>query len=196
MNNKGCMFPKTPFTRLLLSGFALLCFSCSSPAPAAAPKIDAAQKAQIEARLIGELSPTTDRAGRERNAIINRAIDQSYDVTAAPEGYFYEILDAGAYTPLTEGDIVTVHYRGNFLDGTEFDNSRKRGKPLRFRLGSLIPVWNMGLLKAKPGGSIRLLSPSALAYGADGLLGAGGDTLVPANTVLEFLIEDIRIYEE
>lgn len=143
-----------------------------------------------------ELSPTDDRAGRERNAIINRAIDQNYDVVAAPEGYFYEILEPGDYQNLVEGDIVEVHYRGNFLDGSEFDNSRKRSKKLHFFVGGLIPAWNLGLTRIKPGGSIRILSPSALAYGADGLVSPRGDTLVPAHTVLEFVIEDIEIFEE
>jgi FKBP-type peptidyl-prolyl cis-trans isomerase len=178
--------------------FVLTFFACndSSNAPAAAPAKDAATKSAIEERLIMELAPTNDRAGRERNAIINRAIDQNYDVVAAPEGYFYEILAPGEYTKLLEGDIVSAHYRGNFLDGTEFDNSRKRNKPLRFFVGGLIPAWNLGLLHAKPGGSIRILSPSALAYGADGLVSPRGDTLVPAYTVLEFVIENIEIYEE
>jgi len=143
-----------------------------------------------------ELAPTDDRAGRERNAIINRAIDQNYDVIAAPEGYFYEILSPGEYDKLIEGDIVEAHYRGNFLDGSEFDNSRKRHKKLRFFVGGLIPAWNLGLQNIKPGGSIRILSPSALAYGTDGLVSPRGDTLVPANTVLEFVIDEIEIFEE
>lgn len=174
----------------------LLACNDSSNAPAAAPEKDAAIKSAIEERLITELAPTNDRAGRERNAIINRAIDQSYDLMAAPEGYFYEIIKPGEYQNLMEGDIVSAHYRGNFLDGTEFDNSRKRGNPLRFFVGGLIPAWNLGLLNVKPGGSIRILSPSALAYGADGLVSPRGDTLVPAYTVLEFVIEGIEIYEE
>ncbi|MFT4687598.1 MAG: FKBP-type peptidyl-prolyl cis-trans isomerase [Neolewinella sp.] len=176
----------------------LTLFACndSSTVPAAAPQKDAAMTSAIEKRLIMELAPTDDRAGRERNAIINRAIDQNYDVVAAPEGYFYEILKPGEYGNLAVGDIVSAHYRGNFLDGTEFDNSRKRNKPLRFFVGGLIPAWNFALLNVKPGGSIRILSPSALAYGADGLVNPRGDTLVPAHTVLEFLIEDIEIYEE
>lgn len=172
-----------------------LCWACGGPAPAPAPVIDAELKAEIEARLIGELSPATDRAGRERNAIINRAIDQVYDVTAAPEGYFYQILDEGEFTKLNEGDIVSAHYRGNFLDGAEFDNSRKRGAPLRFYVGGLIPAWNLALLNARPGGSIRILTPSALAYGADGLVNPNGDTLVPAHAVLEFVIEDIEVID-
>lgn len=178
----------------LLSGL----FACngSSSAPASAPPKDAATKSAIEERLITELSPSTDRAGRERNAIINRAIDQNYDVYAAPEGYFYEILTPGEFGKLAEGDIVTAHYRGNFLDGREFDNSRKRKAPFRFRLGDMIPAWNIGLQQAKPGGSIRIISPSALAYGAEGLVGPRGDTLVPAHTVLEFVIDGIEIHEE
>lgn len=183
----------------LLTGILLLTLSAcsgSSSAPATAPEKDAATKSAIEERLISELSPTTDRAGTERNAIINRAIDQNYDVYAAPEGYFYEVLDPGEFTPLLTGDIVSAHYRGSFLDGTEFDNSRKRGAPLQFHVGGLIEAWNLALLRAKPGGSIRILSPSALAYGAEGLVGPRGDTLVPAHTVLEFVIDDIQIYEE
>ena len=33
------------------------------------------------------------------------------------------------------GQYCTVHYVGTLEDGTEFDNSRKKGKPFSFRLG-------------------------------------------------------------
>ncbi|MTB49689.1 FKBP-type peptidyl-prolyl cis-trans isomerase [Lewinella sp. W8] len=181
------------FLALLLLGF----LSCGGNGDAPeAPAVDEATRSSIEARLIPELSPAEDRAGRQRNAIINRAIDQAYDIQPAPEGYFYEILSPGAYNPLAEGDIVTAHYRGQFLDGTVFDDSRPRGEPLRFTVGELIPAWNLALQRVQPGGAIRILTPSALAYGAGGLVGPRGDTLVPAHTVLEFIIEDINIHEE
>lgn len=181
----------------LLSVYLLL-LACSNPAPApaAAPAKDAALKSAIEARLISELAPSDDRPGRQRNAIINRAIDQNYDVYAAPEGYFYEIIAPGEYSLLMEGDIVEAHYQGRFLNGTVFDDSRKRGERLRFRLGDLIPAWNLALQRIKPGGAIRIISPSALAYGTEGLVGPRGDTLVPAHTVLEFVIDQIEIFEE
>ncbi len=160
------------------------------------PVRDAEQKSAIEERLITELSPSDDLAGRQRNAIINRAIDRNYDVYAAPEGYFYELLDPGQYNDLVEGDLLSVHYVGQFLDGTEFDNSHRRGSPLQFRLGDLIPAWNLALQRVKPGARLRILTPSALAYGPEGLAAPNGDTLVPADTPLEFLIEDIVIREE
>jgi len=34
------------------------------------------------------------------------------------------------------GQNVSVHYRGTFTDGTEFDNSRERGEAMTFTVGS------------------------------------------------------------
>ncbi len=177
----------------------LLLFLCTcGPADSAPeePPRPAAERSAIEERLITELSPSDDLAGRQRNAIINRAIDRNYDVQAAREGYFYEILQEGEFNMLQEGDIVTVQYTGQFLDGTEFDSSRRRADPLRFRVGDLIPAWNLALQRVRPGSRLRILTPSDLAYGPAGLAAPNGDTLVPADTPLEFLIEDIRIWEE
>ena len=182
----------------LLACVPLIVLACgdAAPGPSAEPDRPAAERSAIEERLITELSPSDDLAGRQRNAIINRAIDRNFDVYAAPEGYFYEVLDSGQYNPLVEGDIVTAHYVGTFLGGQEFDNSHRRNTPLRFRVGDLIPAWNLALQRVRPGARLRVLTPSALAYGAEGLLAPNGDTLVPADTPLEFLIEDIRILEE
>ena len=173
-----------------------ICAACGSSESAEPTDRAPDERSAIEERLILELSPSDDLAGRQRNAIINRAIDQNYDVYAAPEGYFYEVLDTGQYLPLVEGDIVSVHYTGRFLDGEEFDSSRRRGDPLRFRVGDLIPAWNLALQRVRPGARLRILSPSSLAYGPEGLVSPRGDTLVPADVPLEFLIEDITIHEE
>ena len=180
--------------RLLILPLLLLLACGDTPSPD--PERPPAERSAIEERLITELSPGDDLAARQRNRIINRAIDGNFDVYAAPEGYFYEILDSGTFNPLREGDIVTVHYTGRFLDGQEFDSSRRRGDPLRFRVGDLIPAWNLALQRVRPGARLRILTPSDLAYGPDGLVSPRGDTLVPSDTPLEFLIEEITILEE
>ncbi|MEM9835534.1 MAG: FKBP-type peptidyl-prolyl cis-trans isomerase [Bacteroidota bacterium] len=162
----------------------------NTPAP---PPLPAEQRAAIEARLISELSPSDDRAGRERNDIINYAIDQIWDVQPAAEGYFFQILSPGTGEPLMEGDLIALHYEGRFLDGQVFDSSRQRNKKLEFYLGQMIPAWNSGLLRLKPGGKMRLIAPSAQAYGAEGLVNARGDTLVGAHRVLVFEIDALEI---
>ena len=39
-------------------------------------------------------------------------------------------------TTATEGTNATVHYKGTLEDGSEFDNSRTRGEPITFTVGS------------------------------------------------------------
>ena len=55
------------------------------------------------------------------------------------------------------GEEVVVHYAGWLSDGTLFDSSFARGMPTTFRLGEVIPGWNLGLQKMKPGGEAILV---------------------------------------
>jgi FKBP-type peptidyl-prolyl cis-trans isomerase len=65
------------------------------------------------------------------------------------------------------GDTVSVHYRGTLKDGTEFDSSLARPKPLVFALGAgrVIKGWDLGIEGMKVGGLRKLTIPAELAYG-------------------------------
>lgn len=147
---------------------------------------------EISARLYGELTADSSRRGRERNAIINYAIDNVIDLQAAPEGFFYQVIEPGEGELIEWGDAVQVHYRGRYLDGREFDSTYKRNRPIEFYVGNLIPAWNQALQHLRPGGRMLLVSPSEMAYGAEGLLTPKGDTLVPPHTVLVFELEVVE----
>ena len=84
------------------------------------------------------------------------------------------------------GDQVWVHYVGKLQDGTEFDNSYKRGEPIPLTLGqgSVIKGWEEGLLGMKVGEKRTLIIPPDLAYGAD-----GRPPTIPANSTLIFDVE-------
>ncbi|MCY4443618.1 MAG: FKBP-type peptidyl-prolyl cis-trans isomerase [Proteobacteria bacterium] len=92
----------------------------------------------------------------------------------------------GSGTEVKEGMSVSVHYRGTFADGTEFDSSYKRNQPFSFVVGkgSVIQGWDQGLLGMKVGGERTLVIPPELAYGAGGIPGA-----IPANATLTFEIK-------
>jgi FKBP-type peptidyl-prolyl cis-trans isomerase FklB len=77
------------------------------------------------------------------------------------------LTDGFGDSPKAE-DIVTVNYRGTLLDGTEFDNSNKRGQPAKFRVNGVIAGWTEALQKMKPGSKWQLFVPSNLAYGENG----------------------------
>ncbi len=87
------------------------------------------------------------------------------------------------------GDTVSVHYVGTLTNGTEFDQSRKRGQPFTFTLGQgkVIKGWDQGLVGMKPGGKRKLTIPPQLAYGER----ATGS--IPPNSTLLFEVELLEI---
>lgn len=71
-------------------------------------------------------------------------------------------------TTVENGNTVTVHYRGTFEDGTEFDSSHNRDKPLQFQVGSgqMISGFDKALIKMETGEKKNItLSPDE-AYGS------------------------------
>jgi FKBP-type peptidyl-prolyl cis-trans isomerase len=134
------------------------------------------------------MSNDTSRQARDRNEVVGYAIEHLLDVQALPSGLVYEVLEAGSGDPLQWGDYVRVNYRGYFLDGTVFADTWQRGEPFEFYIGNMIDAWNEGLPLVAPGGYLRLLVPSDLGYGAEGLQ-AGSRSLVPPHQILAFEVE-------
>ena len=101
-----------------------------------------------------------------------------------------EDLAAGDGQELKAGDNVDMHYTGWLTDGTEFDSSHKRGRPLQFQVGvgRVIKGWDQGVLGMRVGGKRKLTIPSDMAYGDRG---AGG--LIPPGATLIFECELMTI---
>ncbi|HXY54264.1 MAG TPA: FKBP-type peptidyl-prolyl cis-trans isomerase [Nitrospirota bacterium] len=108
-------------------------------------------------------------------------------VITMPSGLQYKILAGGKGKSPKATDIVTVNYKGTLIDGTEFDNSYKRGKPETLAVNGVIPGWTEALQLMKEGSKWQLFIPSNLAYGE-----RGGGPIGP-NSVLIFEVELISI---
>ena len=80
-----------------------------------------------------------------------------------------------------------MHYRGNLLDGTEFDSSYARNEPMTFQLDQVIPGWTEGVQLMSVGSKYMFYIPSNLAYGPTG----GGP--IPPNATLIFEVELLDI---
>jgi FKBP-type peptidyl-prolyl cis-trans isomerase len=109
-------------------------------------------------------------------------------VHTTSSGLQYLVLEEGKGKSPKATDTVLVHYKGNLLDGTEFDSSYKRNEPISFPLNGVIPGWTEGVQLMKEGGKIRLFIPSNLAYGSRG---AGG--VIPPDSTLVFDIELLKV---
>ena len=106
-----------------------------------------------------------------------------------PSGLQYQVITAGEGQSPTMADKVTVNYEGTLLDGTVFDSSYKRNKPITFPVGGVIKGWQEALTHMKPGATWVVYIPSDLAYGQ---AGAPGGAIGP-NAVLRFKINLISV---
>lgn len=91
---------------------------------------------------------------------------------------------------MSSGDKVSVHYRGTLAaDGSEFDASYNRGKPLDFHVGKgqVIKGWDQGLLGMCPGEKRTLTIQPEWGYGSRGM------GPIPADSVLKFETELVSI---
>lgn len=109
-------------------------------------------------------------------------------VITTESGLQYKVLTKGTgETHPSANDKVKVHYQGTLTDGTIFDSSIARGKPIEFGLNQVIKGWTEGLQLMVEGEKTRLFIPSELGYGNKS---AGS---IPAGSTLIFDVELIQI---
>ncbi len=90
-------------------------------------------------------------------------------VVSLPSGVQYKVLDGGDgnKSPTIDSE-VTLEYRGEFLDGTVFDNTEDRGKPVVFPVNQMIPGWRQIITRMHVGDHWQVFIPPDQAYGIRG----------------------------
>ncbi|MDP3353927.1 MAG: peptidylprolyl isomerase [Flavobacteriaceae bacterium] len=133
------------------------------------------------------------RAKREEEA--KNAMKKQMDEIAAgyietTSGLRYQILQEGSGKKAIAGNMVSVHYKGQLLNGQVFDSSYPRKQPIDFELGvgQVIAGWDEGIQLLKVGDKARFVIPSHLGYGSRG---AGG--VIPPDATLIFDVELMAI---
>ena len=85
-------------------------------------------------------------------------------IKVTPSGLQYKILTVGTGELPKKEDKVKVNYEGHLIDGTEFDSSYKRNKPVTFPVGQVIPGWTEALCMMPVGSKWMIYVPQELAY--------------------------------
>ncbi|MBS1904399.1 MAG: FKBP-type peptidyl-prolyl cis-trans isomerase [Bacteroidetes bacterium] len=112
------------------------------------------------------------------------------DTTITPSGLMYIDKKVGTGAQPKVGQTITVNYIGQLTDGKIFDAntgpSAKHKEPFKTAIGvgRVIKGWDEGMLSMKVGGKRRLIVPSNLGYGEQGM---GAD--IPPNSTLIFDVE-------
>jgi FKBP-type peptidyl-prolyl cis-trans isomerase FklB len=89
-------------------------------------------------------------------------------VVTLPSGLQYKILKEGKGPKPALGDTVTCHFRATLLNGTELDDSRRRGQPKTVKVNGAIKAFTEALQLMPVGSKWELFVPPGLAYGESG----------------------------
>lgn len=127
--------------------------------------------------------------GEDVNSERKDALMEAADANGNLNKLVIDDILVGKGDEVKEGDTVSVHYVGTLQNGTEFDNSKKRGAPFVFKVGEgrVIKGWEQGLVGMKVGGQRILVIPPELGYGENGI------GPIPPNSTLVFSIELLEI---
>jgi FKBP-type peptidyl-prolyl cis-trans isomerase len=109
------------------------------------------------------------------------------NVKTTASGIQYEVIKLGDGPRPTAEDTVEVNYAGTLLNGTEFDNSYKRGSSISFPLSNVIKGWTEALQLMPVGSKYKLYIPHNLAYGMN------DNGPIPGGSLLIFEVDLIAI---
>lgn len=112
-------------------------------------------------------------------------------VITTESGLQYKVITQGTGERPKATDKVKVHYKGTFLDGTEFDSSYKRNEPVEFEVeGGVIKGWTEALQIMPVGSKYIIWVPANLGYGENDYHGIKG------HSTLQFEIELLEIVKD
>lgn len=108
-------------------------------------------------------------------------------ITVLESGLQYRVIEEGEGKSPEATSMVTVHYKGTMIDGTQFDSSYDRGQPAKFPLDGVIKGWTEGVQLMKEGSKYEFFIPYDLAYGER------GSRSIPPYSTLIFTVELISV---
>ncbi|MBT4583743.1 MAG: hypothetical protein HOC93_01520 [Phycisphaerae bacterium] len=101
---------------------------------------------------------------------------------------WYDMTEGNGPQPAGASSTVEVHYTGWLNDGTKFDSSVDRGQTISFPLNGVIAGWTEGVGSMKVGGKRKLIIPSNLGYGPNGM-----PPVIPGGATLVFDVELVSV---
>lgn len=105
------------------------------------------------------------------------------DMTRLASGVYIQDVVVGTGTVAEANSRIQVFYSGFLTNGTRFDTNIG-GTVREFALDSLIGGWRAGVPGMRVGGRRKLVVPSSLGYGVQGIPG-----VIPGNANLVFDIQ-------
>jgi FKBP-type peptidyl-prolyl cis-trans isomerase FkpA len=132
--------------------------------------------------LAGGIGCIKDTTCKNKSVDSERAQMEAYATangiaaTSHSSGVYYEITNPGNSIKPSLSSTIFVNYVGKRMDGTQFDAGTTPAGG--WVLSGLIQGWHIGLPLIGEGGSIKLIIPSSLAYGCEGVGPIAGNSVL------------------
>ena len=118
-----------------------------------------------------------DKSKEENQAYLEKKAREE-NVVKTSSGLLYQVIKLGDGGPKpTATSDVEVRYRGEFIDGTVFDEATT---PVTLNLGGVIKGWTEGIQLMSVGDKYRFFIPYDLGYGENGY----GSDIKPYSTLV------------
>ena len=143
----------------------------------------AARQAETKRRM----AQRDARKGMEGKEIAAYLQKNNLDVKPDADSIFYLQVTKGTGPQVQQGDSIVIRYKGTFLEGGVFDPGNQPLKMVYSQNMPLIKGWINILGKMNEGEKVKVLIPSAMAYG---MRGAGQ---IEPYTPLIFDMEVVRV---
>jgi FKBP-type peptidyl-prolyl cis-trans isomerase FklB len=148
-------------------------------APEEIESIMQALRQQVEQQQRQFFAKVSEQNRKEGEAYLEEN-KQKEGVQVLKSGLQYKVIQPGTGPKPTPADVVSVHYRGSFINGSIFDSSYERGKPQVFPVNRVIPGWSEALQHMQVGDKWQIVIPHYLAYGEAGF----GNEIGPCTTLV------------
>ena len=130
-------------------------------------------------------------ASKDEPQILAFAAEKGLNVSKHPSGLYYQIVDSGTGVSPNASSRISITYTGTLLNGTKFDEKltpNNTGMDPAWALSGLIEGWKIGIPLIREKGRIRLIVPSAQAYGCEDYY------TIPGNSILYFDISLVQVF--
>jgi peptidylprolyl isomerase len=101
---------------------------------------------------------------------------------------YYDIVVGEGAEASDDGVMISIHYTGYLIDGTQFDSSYDRGQPAQLPRNGFLVGWDEGIKTMRAGGRRKLILPHELAFGE-----SGRPPIIPPKAMLVFDIELLEV---
>lgn len=125
---------------------------------------------------------------KDRERIMNYIERKNLEMTEAPTGLWYQVIEQGEGAYLQEGNRITMDYECSLLDGTKCYSSEESG-PKEVVLGKTGIETGLyeGLKLLRPGAEAIFIIPPFLAYGLP-----GDGKKIPPRSVIVYKVNIVR----